>query len=160
VIQPRVLTGRDPAAVTAVQFAAGALVAVPVAMLTDGIPHGPAHSGPVLAVAALSIAGTTLPFPLFAFGQARVPPELAGVFVNLEPVIGAAAGWVAFGDAVTLGQIAGAVAVVAGIAVSALPPSKRRRPESPVAVGPVTDGVRDPRGRTVVGAPTLEGAPG
>jgi drug/metabolite transporter (DMT)-like permease len=87
-----------------------------------------------------------LPVPLFAFGQARVPAELAGAFVNLEPVVGAAAGWVAFGDAATLGQIAGATAVLAGIALSALPPSERRRSEPREVGGRITDGVADPVG--------------
>ncbi|MGZ4231916.1 MAG: DMT family transporter, partial [Solirubrobacteraceae bacterium] len=54
-IQPRLLAGRDATAVTAVQFAAGALVAVPIATLTEGMPHAPAHMGSVLAVAALSL---------------------------------------------------------------------------------------------------------
>ena len=39
------------------------------------------------------LGGTLLPFWLFAFAQAGCPAELAGAFVNLEPVVGAAAGW-------------------------------------------------------------------
>jgi drug/metabolite transporter (DMT)-like permease len=75
----------------------------------------------VLAVAALSLAGS-LAFPLFAFGQARVPAELAGAFVNLEPVVGVAAGWIAFGDSAAIGQLFGAAAVLLGIALSTVPP--------------------------------------
>ncbi|MBV9805054.1 MAG: DMT family transporter, partial [Solirubrobacterales bacterium] len=91
-IQPRLLADRDAAAVTAVQFAGGALVAIPFALLSAGIPHGPTAAVPAVALAALALAGTPLPFWLFAFGQARVPAELAGAFLNLEPVVGAAAG--------------------------------------------------------------------
>ncbi|MEA2214086.1 MAG: hypothetical protein QOF83_4034 [Solirubrobacteraceae bacterium] len=40
VVQPRLLAGRDPAAVTAVQFAAGSLLALPFAILTEGTPSG------------------------------------------------------------------------------------------------------------------------
>ena len=119
-VQPRMLAGRDATAVTAVQFAAGALVALPIA-LTEGAPQMPAHAGPVLAVAALSVAGS-LAFPLFAFGQARVPAELAGAFVNLEPVVGVAVGWIAFGDSAAIGQLFGAAAVLLGIALSTVPP--------------------------------------
>jgi O-acetylserine/cysteine efflux transporter len=93
--QPSLLAGRDAAAVTAVQFATGALVALPVAVLTEGVPHAPTHPLAGLALVALALVGTPLPFWLFAFGQARVPAELAGAFVNLEPVVGAAAGWLA-----------------------------------------------------------------
>jgi drug/metabolite transporter (DMT)-like permease len=125
-VQPRMLAGRDATAVTAVQFAAGALVALPIAALTEGVPHAPAHTGSVLAVAALSLAGA-LAFPLFAFGQARVPAELAGAFVNLEPVVGVAVGWIAFGDAAAVGQLLGAAAVLLGIALSTVPPGQWAR---------------------------------
>jgi drug/metabolite transporter (DMT)-like permease len=73
VAQPRLLAGRDPAAVTAVQFAAGAVVALPHALAFEGLPPASATAGPVIALAALAIAGTLLPFWLFAFGQAHVP---------------------------------------------------------------------------------------
>jgi len=123
VVQPRLLAGRDPAAVTAVQFAAGALVALPHAVVFEGLPPAPSASLPVAALGALAIAGTLLPFWLFAYGQARVKPELAGAFLNLEPLVGAATGWVAFGEAATSIQAAGAVAVLAGIALSTVPRS-------------------------------------
>jgi len=122
VLEPRVLSGRDEAAVVAVQFGAGALVALPVAMFMGGAPGAPAGSAPVIALVALAVAGTLLPFWLFAFGQARVPAQLAGAFVNLEPVVGAAIGWLAFSNPAGSWQIAGAVAVLAGIALSTVPP--------------------------------------
>ena len=101
VVQPRLLAGRDPAAVTAVQFAAGALVALPHALVFEGLPPAPATAGPVVALVALAFAGTLLPFWLFAYGQAHVPAGLAGAFLNLEPLVGVAVGWVGFGEAVT-----------------------------------------------------------
>jgi O-acetylserine/cysteine efflux transporter len=122
-VQPQLLAGRNAAAVTAVQFAGGALVALPVAVFTDGVPHAPGGAVPVLALAALAFAGTPLPFWLFAFGQARVPAELAGAFLNLEPVVGAAAGWLALGEPASLGQLVGIFAVLGGIAMSTMPPS-------------------------------------
>lgn len=134
VMQPRLLAGRDAAAVTAVQFAGGALVAVPVAALSGGLPHGPVGPTPALALAALALAGTPLPFWLFAFGQARVSAELASAFLNLEPVVGAAAGWLALGEPATFAQILGAVAVLGGIAMSTLPlPRKRTVGPEPAA---------------------------
>ena len=56
-VQPRLLKGRDAAAVTAVQFAAAAGISLPVALLGGGLPHAPATSGPVLAFVALALAG-------------------------------------------------------------------------------------------------------
>jgi O-acetylserine/cysteine efflux transporter len=122
-VQPRLLAGRDAAAVTAVQLAAGAIFATPIAFLTEGVPPHPTNAVPIVAVAALGLAGTLVPFWLFAFGQAHVPAQLAGAFVNLEPVVGAAAGWVAFGDPAAVAQLIGAAAVIAGIALSTIPAS-------------------------------------
>ncbi len=131
VAQPRLLAGRDPAAVTAVQFAAGALVALPHALAFEGLPPAPAETGPVAALVALAFAGTVLPFWLFAYGQSHVPAELAGAFLNLEPLVGVAVGWVGFGEAIAVNQLLGGVAVLAGIALSTYDPHEgRRRPRS------------------------------
>lgn len=140
VVQPRLLAGRDPAAVTAVQFGAGGLVSLPVALTTGGVPGAPAQAGPALAFVALAGVGTVLPFWLFAFGQARVPAHLAGAYMNLEPVVGAAVGWCALGNAAAPSQIAGALAVLAGIALSTLPGDRSvpaPAPEAPAGPLPV-----------------------
>jgi O-acetylserine/cysteine efflux transporter len=71
VAQPRLLAGRDPAAVTAVQFAAAALFAAPLAALLEGAPQAPTALTPAVAAATLAVGGTLLPFSLFAFAQAR-----------------------------------------------------------------------------------------
>jgi O-acetylserine/cysteine efflux transporter len=81
----------------------------------------------VAAVVALALAGTLLPFWLFAYGQARVPASLAGAFLNLEPLVGVVVGWVGFGEAVAANQLVGGVAVLAGIALSTWNPSQERR---------------------------------
>jgi len=136
VAQARLLQSRDPAAVSAVQFLAAALFALPVAVLAEGPPPPFAGGGPGVALAAtagLALLGTLGANTLFAYGQARVPAETAGAFVNLEPLVGAAAGAVVFGDPVGAAQAAGAVAILAGIALSALPLlAVHARPAPPV----------------------------
>jgi O-acetylserine/cysteine efflux transporter len=127
VAQARLLPGRDPVAVTAVQFLAAAVAALAVAVTTEGAPAIPAGPGPVLAVAALAIGGTLLPFTLFAFGQSRVSAEVAGAFLNLEPLVGAIAGVVVFGNPFGAGQLAGGAAIMIGIALSGLPLLTRGR---------------------------------
>ncbi len=127
VAQPRLLSGRDAAAVTAVEFAVGGLIALPFAAFTEATPSAPAIATPVLALVALALAGTLLPFWLFAYGQARVPAQLAGAYMNLEPVVGAAVGWAAFGSSAATPQIAGALAVLAGIVLSTLPSTTEDR---------------------------------
>jgi O-acetylserine/cysteine efflux transporter len=129
VAQPRLLAGRDPVAVTAVQIGAGAVAVLPFAILLEGAPPAPAEAGPVLATLGLALGGTLLAFSLFAYGQARVPADLAGAFVNLEPLVGAAAGAIAFHDPFGPVQIAGGIAIVLGIALGSVrwPPRPRRR---------------------------------
>jgi drug/metabolite transporter (DMT)-like permease len=121
VAQGRLLAGRDPVAVTAVQFLGATLGSLPIAVVSEGVPAAPAGAGVVLAVVALALAGTLLPFTLFAFGQSRVSAEVAGAFLNLEPLVGAIAGAVVFSDPVGLVQAGGGAAILAGIALSSLP---------------------------------------
>jgi len=128
VAQSRLLKHRDPVAVTGIQFAGAALVTLPFAAGTAGLPAAPSGAGPVVAVAALAAAATLLPFTLFAYGQRRVPAEVAGAFLNLEPLVGAAIGIVAFGDAVGPRQLLGGAAIVVGIALSSLPSLRQREP--------------------------------
>lgn len=142
-IQPGMLKGRDAAAVTAVQFFAAELVALPVALLGSPLPHAPGTPGPVVAFVTLAIVGTILPFWLFAYGQSRVAPELAGAFVNLEPLVGAVVGWVAFANPVGPWQILGALAVVAGILISLVPPDlELARPRLQRAIEAALEGAR------------------
>jgi len=123
-VQPSLLRGRDPAAVTAVQFFAAEVVSLPVALSQGALPHAPSAPGVVVAFLALAVVGTIVPFSLFAYGQARVAPELAGAFVNLEPLVGAVVGWIAFSNPVGGWQIFGALTVVLGILVSLMPPDR------------------------------------
>jgi drug/metabolite transporter (DMT)-like permease len=119
-VQPSLLRGRDPIAVTAVQMIAGGLAAVPNAAL-EGVPPAPGSAAPVIALIALAFAGTLLPFALFAYGQSRVAPELAGAFLNLEPLVGTAAGALAFGDPFGPVQLGGGAVILLGIALSTSP---------------------------------------
>ena len=66
--QARLLRGRDPVAVTAVQFLGAALAALPFSVATEGVPAAPGRPGIVLAVVGLAAGGTLLPFTLFAYG--------------------------------------------------------------------------------------------
>jgi drug/metabolite transporter (DMT)-like permease len=115
VLQPGLLAGRDPAAVTAVQLGAGGLASLPVAIALEGAPPAPAGADAVVAVLALALVGTALAFSLFAWAQARVPAAVAGAFVNFEPLVGALTGAVAFHDALGPAQLAGGAAILVGI---------------------------------------------
>jgi O-acetylserine/cysteine efflux transporter len=133
VTQTRLLNGRDPVAVTAVQFLGAALAALPFSVLTEGIPAAPGGPGAAAVVLALAAGGTLLPFSLFAYGQSRLPAEIAGAFLNIEPLVGAVAGVLVFGDPAGPAQLGGGAAILGGIALSSF-----RRPAGwhlPVALG-------------------------
>lgn len=154
VAQPRMLAGRDPVALTAVQLTAGAAAALPAALLTEGVPATVPGLLPTAAMAGLAVGGTLLPFTLFAWAQARVSPEVAGAFLNLEPLVGVVLGAAAFGDPVGAGQVAGGLAVLAGIALNATEMLGRRRPALPAHTGSPVRAYprREPRRATTASA--------
>ncbi len=158
--QTRLLRGRDPIAVTALQFLGAALVTAPFSALTESLPSAPAHTSSLLAVVALIAGGTLLPFTLFAFGQSRLPAEIAGAFLNIEPLVGAVAGVVVFGDPAGPAQIGGGAAILGGIALSSLrrPGRRRAAPAVPaVAAQAVAEPVTEP---VLAGQAAGAGGPG
>jgi drug/metabolite transporter (DMT)-like permease len=120
------LEGQDPVAITAVQVLGAALAALPVAVATAGAPPAPHAVLPVVAVAALTVVGTVAPFTLFAYGQHEVSTEVAGSFLNLEPLVGALVGVAAFGNPAGPRLLVGGVAIVGGIVMSSLPALRGR----------------------------------
>jgi O-acetylserine/cysteine efflux transporter len=134
VAQGRLLEGQDPVAITAVQFLGAALAALPVAAATAGAPPAPPSVLSVVAVAGLTAVGTLAPFTLFAYGQHKVPTEVAGAFLNLEPLVGALVGVAAFGDPAGPRLVIGGAAILGGIVMSSLP-ALRGRPRRLATAG-------------------------
>jgi O-acetylserine/cysteine efflux transporter len=158
VAQGRLLRGRDPVAVTAVQFVGATAAALPFSAATEGLPAAP-HSLSVILITVALAAGTLLPFTLFAYGQSRVSPEVAGAFLNIEPLVGAVAGIVVFADPFGVAQAVGGGAIIGGIALSMLPllrPARRHRPE-PAATPPATPVVPEPARAAIHAAQAVPG---
>ena len=57
-----------------------------------------------------------------------VEQEVAGAFINLEPLVGATLGAFMFGDPFGSAQLVGTIALVVGIALSAFPERVAREP--------------------------------
>jgi drug/metabolite transporter (DMT)-like permease len=113
VAQPALLAGRDAVAVTAVQMGAASIVLLPVALLAEPAPR---ISGSIaLALLGLVVVGSLLPFALYAWGQARVPHELAGAFLNVEALVGGLIGVVAFHDQMGIEQVLAIALIAAGL---------------------------------------------
>jgi len=120
VSQARLLRGRDPVAVTGLQLMAAAVMVLPIAIATEPRMAGPVSASALLATIGLVIAGTVGPTTLFAFGQSRVAADVAGAFLNIEPLVGVLLGMALFADPLGPVQIAGGAAIVTGIALSTL----------------------------------------
>src|SRR5215469_12048953 len=120
VSQARLLRGRDPLAVTGLQLMAAAVMVLPIAAGSEPHMAGPVSGIAVLATLALVLAGTVGPTALFAFGQSRVTADVAGAFLNIEPLVGALMGMALFADPVGPVQVGGGAAIVTGISLSTL----------------------------------------
>jgi drug/metabolite transporter (DMT)-like permease len=77
---------------------AGAIMLAIWVIGTEGLP--PLHLSPLtwVSVAASGILATTTTTYLWNWGLVRVPASQAGVFLNLEPVVGAVLGVLLLGD--------------------------------------------------------------
>lgn len=113
VAQPSLLIGRDAVAVTAVQMGAASIVLAPLALVGGQAPH---FSGSIaLALLGLITVGSLLPFALYAWGQARVPHELAGAFLNVEALVGGLIGVLAFHNQMGIKQALAVALIAAGL---------------------------------------------
>jgi drug/metabolite transporter (DMT)-like permease len=133
VAQPPLLAGRSPVAVTAVQMGAAAIVTLPIALLGEPAPQ--LHGQVVLAMLGLIVVGSLLPFTLYAWGQTRVPGEVAGAFLNIEALVGGVLGILAFHDPCGAKQAFGMTIMLVGILLVVLgaPPQPAIHAGSPVA---------------------------
>ena len=126
IVQPRLLKGGDVVAVTAVQLGGAAVASTVAAMLLEGAPSAPRGVDDLGVLVALVVLGTLVPFTLFAYGQSKVAPEVAGASMNLEPLVGVGVGVLVLGDPFGVAQAFGAGAILAGIAISTWPQPARQ----------------------------------
>jgi O-acetylserine/cysteine efflux transporter len=126
--QSRLLPGRDPVAVTAVQMGAAALVALPLALVAGQLPTAGPTTGQALNAVALITLGSLVPFALYAYGQKHVSAEVAGAFVNLEPLVGAGLGALVFHDPFSSLHAVGGLVVIFGMVLAAGLPGRSPLP--------------------------------
>jgi len=118
VSQARMLRGRDPIAVTGLQLLGAGVLVLPVALISEHHAVGSGSLAAMLATLGLVVAGTVLPTSLFAFGQSRVSADVAGAFLNFEPLVGAVMGMALFAEPAGAVQLAGGAAITTGIGLS------------------------------------------
>lgn len=97
---------------TAYILIGGTLTLVPITIGWSGLPATDISSQAWGALLTLAIACTVAPFLLWNWGVGRMEAGRAGVFINLEPVVGAASGIALLGDSLTGGAVAGGALIL------------------------------------------------
>ena len=118
-ISQRLMTRYSSGVVTCSVMMLGTLMLAAWVVAVYGLPPVRLATATWLALVSQGLLSTTCATLLWNWGVARVPASRAGVFVNLEPVIGAVLGVTVLGE--TLGPLAlvgGALIVGAAIAIS------------------------------------------
>lgn len=104
----------SPLGVPAVTIVIAALAILPVSLALHGLPtlalSPPAWAG----IVGQGLFSTLLATAAWQYGATRVGSATAGVFINIEPLLGAALGVMLFGDNLTLGLAAGGAMILAG----------------------------------------------
>ncbi len=104
----------NPMAIPAVSIIVAAFTILPIAFLMHGPPKL-ALSAPVwAAVLAQGVLATLLATAAWQYGASKVGAASAGVFINIEPLIGACCGVLLFGDHLTAFLLAGGLLIIGG----------------------------------------------
>ena len=118
-LSQRLMTRYTSGVVTCSVMMLGSLMLAVWVVAAYGLPPTRLATATWIALASQGLLSTTCATLLWNWGVARVPASRAGVFVNLEPVIGAALGVIVLRE--TLGPLAlagGALIVAAAVAIS------------------------------------------
>jgi len=103
-----------PMAIPAATVIIAAATILPIALVMHGPPRLDLTPAAWAAVIGQGVVSTLLATAAWQFGAARVGAASAGVFINIEPLMGAAIGVALFGDRLTLALAAGGLLIVAG----------------------------------------------
>ena len=124
-LSQRLMRSQSPVAATALVYIIGTVGLVIWVGSTAGFPAWSGLSTRTwLSVVTMGIVGTAATTLLWNWGLSRVPASQAGVFVNLEPVVGAILGVLVFHDRFGAVSIVGAILILAAsVAISMRNPS-------------------------------------
>jgi drug/metabolite transporter (DMT)-like permease len=119
-VSQRLMQRQSPVATAALVFIIGTVALAGWVIGTSGLPTISTLSLRTwLSVITMGVVGTAAATLLWNWGLARVSASQAGVFVNLEPVVGAVLGVLVFHDRFGALSILGAVLILAAsVAVS------------------------------------------
>ncbi|PXA89715.1 EamA/RhaT family transporter [Caulobacter sp. D5] len=110
----------SPMAVPAATVIIAAFTVLPIAFFMHGPPKLDLSPTAWIGVLGLGVLSTLLATAAWQFGSARVGSASAGVFINIEPLMGASIGVLLFGDHLTLALGVGGLMIIAGSFVTVL----------------------------------------
>ena len=90
----------------------GTLTLAPVALLWEGVPRLDLTLLGWASVLVLGLGCSAATYALWNWGVARVPASRAGVFLNLEPLVGALLGVLVLGEAWGPGTVVGGTLII------------------------------------------------
>lgn len=111
-LSKRLMERYPPLVVTAYILSFGTLAQTPVALWLDGPPSVVLSWNVWGAILALGFLCTVLTFSLWNWGLRRLEASRAGVFVNLEPLVGALLGVLVLKDPLGTGTLLGGVLIL------------------------------------------------
>jgi drug/metabolite transporter (DMT)-like permease len=123
-------------------LAFGTLTLLPISLFWDGLPRLSLSGGVWESVLALGLVSTAFTFMVWNWGLERVPASHAGVYVNLEPVVGAGLGVTVLQDSLGPGALLGGLLIIAAAWIISQPQERDHRPMSPpLRKEPLFDGL-------------------
>lgn len=125
-----------PLAVPAATVIIGAAAILPIALLMHGPP--PLNLSPAAwaGVVGQGVLSTLVATAAWQFGLTRVGSATAGVFINIEPLMGATLGVLLFHDRLTLAIVGGGLLILAGSFAVVM--GERSAPPTDLAKSPAT----------------------
>lgn len=116
-LSKRLLQRYSALAATTYILSFGTLTLLPIALAWDGLPRVDLSAGAWAAVLGLGLGCTALTNIFWNWGLKYVPASQAGIYQNLEPLIGSALGVVVLGEALGAGAIAGGLLIITAAVV-------------------------------------------
>ncbi|AXJ95505.1 MULTISPECIES: DMT family transporter [unclassified Sphingomonas] len=107
-------TVRAPLAMPAVTVIVAALAILPISLAMHGAPRLDLSVGAWAGIVGQGLLSTMLATAAWQYGSSRVGSASAGVFINIEPLMGAIIGVALFGDRLTAALAAGGVLIILG----------------------------------------------
>jgi len=123
-------------AIPAITVIVAAFTVLPIALVMHGPPKLDLSAPVWAAIVGQGVLATLLATAAWQFGASHLGSASAGVFINIEPLMGATIGVALFGDRLTPAIAVGGLLIVVGSFVVAL--GERDAPPSDMAKSPPT----------------------